>query len=193
MNESLSEFRKGNEQRAEEARERDPREYRALLDDLVTRAKGELLELARVIPEARRIIADAARKYPPSPSDPPSLKKAIGDFNCVLRVARQICENRVQEIQRRVDDIESATPGRFRFYTPKILAEEDRRLLNPLLAGSAFLKNLPHELDRLRPEIMRLVESFAGRDYMPDRAAVMSPQPESGDGEQIDKFDPRLS
>jgi len=196
MDPRLSKLREGNAQRAEGEHGWKVAEYQKLMADLIERAKTELKTLKEIAPATLTIIAQAEKRYPRSETDPPNLKKSVGDFNDALRVARGICQKNPVILQNMIDRVENAKSEDFRFFSPKVMANEDRIRLSPLLNGSEFLKKLPMELAVLETFITHAVAYWAEREkngggWKPPATANLEPV-EKADKEEKD-FDVRLS
>ncbi len=197
MNTTLQELRRANAHRAEEECGWKVREYHTLLADVVEKAKVEIEKLKEIAPATLKIIVAAEKRYPRSENDPPNLKKAVGDYNDALRLGRQICQVNPVSIQNMIDRVENAKPADFQKFSAKILADEDRRRLSPLLSGSEFLEKLPMELGVLESFIIEAMNFWKEREthgagWTPPATVTANPAARA-ESEQLDTFDPRLS
>ena len=198
---NLTEYAKKQNEAAEFARAVDVREYREKMGDYPKRLRSALAELEKLAPSLEKFLAEKTREYPQSPNYPPALKAQVaqlhGDY---LNPCRQRLSSAgtAAKIRARLDKIENAKPENFIHYSPETLAPLDAGQAEGVLNEVNWLRDLPGKVAAVEAVISETLQYWrereqAGAGYKPEQAALVSCQPESGEGKQEDQFDARLS
>ena len=190
---SLTEYANQQNQRAEFARGEKAWEYLGLMGDFPARMRSGLADLEKLAPSLGKFIEQKEREYPRNPNYPPALRHEVESLHVnYLKPGRDRLGTLAARIQAFLDKIARAKPEDFVRFSPKTLAPLDCERAGSLLSEVDFLRQLPEMIGRIETAINEFVERWKGREYTPDKAAIMSRAPDSGEEKQK-AWDARLS